>query len=117
MIGQNWLRTPISDIVTAQYLFNSFVTARQESMQPEDEIRAVRDNAKRAGTAETIFRQYARNPKLAREHLHLGRDRVSYFPKVRSFFHNADDYRRFFPKVNDVKITQMHRKVYTWTQM
>ena len=62
VLGQQWARTPISNIVTAQYTFNGFVTALRESMQLEEEIKSARSDHRRPPPNCTFIQHYGSNP-------------------------------------------------------
>ena len=66
VIGQQWSRTPISNIVTSHYTFNGFVTALRESMQLEEEIKSARSDGLSTRPSGTFFQQYGRNPRYVR---------------------------------------------------
>lgn len=69
-LGQQWARTPISNIVTAQDTFNGFVTALPESMQLEEEIESARSGKQRPSPSGVFIQQDGRNLRHFRTFRH-----------------------------------------------
>lgn len=99
VLGYSWSKTPISNIVTAQYSFNRFITSLREHMKLEEEIQNVswRPTSITHAFSEDIFvQQYGRNPKYVQKYpprrgfkggqqLNIGRPGIASSPVNRTF--------------------------------
>ena len=71
VLGHSWSKTPISNIVTAQYSFNGFITSLREHMQLEEEIQTVSrrpTGIRHSQPEDTFVQQYGRNPKYVHKY-------------------------------------------------
>ena len=71
LVGHSWSKTPISNIVTAQYSFNGFITALREHMQLEEEIQSVSGrptSIRHSHANDTFVQQYGRNLKYVQKY-------------------------------------------------
>ena len=65
-LRQHWARNPISNIITAQYTFNGFLTALRENMQLEEEIKLTQWDKHTCSPDGTFIQQYGTNSKHVR---------------------------------------------------
>ena len=71
VLGHTWSKTPICNIVTAQYSFNAFITALREHMQLEEEILSVSRRTmdiRHSIADDTFVQQYGRNPRYVQKY-------------------------------------------------
>ena len=71
VLGHSWSKTPISNIVTAQYSFNGFIKALREHMQRKEKIQNVSGrptSIRHSHADDTFVQQYGRNPKYVQKY-------------------------------------------------
>ena len=71
VLSYEWAKGPISNIITARYTFNSFVTALRESIQLNNEINLVSHSPESTHLSlaeNTHYQQYGRHPKFVRKY-------------------------------------------------
>ena len=85
VLGYEWAKGPISNIITSRYTFNAFVTALRESIQLENEINLVsRPSAQTLlpATEDTHYQRYGRNPRSVRKFGPTQRDGRNNFRRI-----------------------------------
>ena len=71
VLGHEWAKGPISNIISSRYSFNGFVTALRESIQLQNELSLVTttpDATHISSLEDTHYQQYGRLPKFVRKH-------------------------------------------------